>query len=409
MHKRGTSRLKIKVKKYSQHGVVYDAWLVYGYDPGGRRVRKQFKTRQEAEAWASTEEIRYHNQNRDVHPVLTRLTHEQLLDAEMAFSRLNGRGSIADAVALFLRSGVPEVQRLTISEAVALFLAYKGKSGVRKRTLVQIRSVLKLFVARVGPDRLVHEITTADCEAFLAARGEAAKTYNNYRADLHSFFVHASAPKNGWHTVNPTTAIEKRKEDGRGMPAILPLGTSRKLMEYAESYQKGVMVPYFALALFAGIRTGTNGELWKLFHSEPKDIASWIDLGNGVIHIQPHISKTREYRQIKVQPNLAAWLTRYPVGDWPKNFDRHVKHIRRNFELGHDVLRHTFISEHVAAFGSIERAALQAGNTEAVTRKHYLNLTDSANAAGFWAIAPSKTKKQPHAQAGDDAINHEAA
>ena len=64
---------------------------------------------------------------------------------------------------------------------------------------------------------------------------------------------------------------------------------------------------------------------------------------------------------------------------------------------------------HVAAFGSIEQAALQGGNTEAVTRRHYLNLTDSVNAKAFWAIAPSKTKKQPNAQADDKALDHEAA
>jgi hypothetical protein len=193
------------------------------------------------------------------------------------------------------------------------------------------------------------------------------------------------------------------------MPTILPLETSRQLLEYVESYEDGVMVPYFGLALFAGIRTGTNGELWKLLHSDPKEIAAWIDLVNGEIRIQPHISKTREYRRIKIQPNLAAWLTRYPVGNWPQNFDRHVKHIRAKFELGQDVLRHTFISEHVAAFSSIGQAALQAGNTEAVTRRYYLNLTDSANAAGFWAIKPSKTEKKPNALADDNAINHEAA
>jgi len=404
-----SNRLSIAEVKFHQHDYSYLTYFVSGYAPDGRRVRKQFKTRHEAEAWASTEEIRYHNQNRDVHPVLTRLTHEQLLDAELAFSRLNEKCTLAEAVGFYLRLGVPVARQLAISEAVALFLAHKGKSGVRERTLKQIRSVLRLFEASIGPDRPVPEITTGDCETFLAARGGVAKTYNNYRADLHSFFEYASAPKQGWHTANPTTAIDKRKQDGRGMPEIIPLETARQLMEYAETYQEGAMVPFFVLALFAGVRTGPDGELWKFLHSTAKEIHSWVDLVNRVIHIQPHISKTREYRQIKIQPNLATWLTAYPIGDWPESFDRHAKHIRSKFTIGHDALRHTFISQHVAAFGSIEQAALQAGNTEAITRKHYLNLTDSANAGAFWAISPSKTKKQPNVQADDNAINHEAA
>ena len=356
-----SSRLSVTQVKFREHGYAYTAYLVSGRSPDGRRVRKQFRTLQEAEAWASTEEIRFHNLDRDVHPVLTRLSREQLLDAEMAFSRLSGKSSLVEAITFFLSARIPKAKELTMREAAALFLLHKKTSGVRERTLKQIRSSLRLFEASVGPDTLVHLITTADCMKFLAGRGGVAKTFNNYRGDLHSFFVYAISPTVGWHSTNPIADIPKHKVDGRGMPAILQLDAARKLMEYVESYHDGLMVPYFALALFAGIRTGTGGEIWKLLRSNAEDRATRINVANGTIHIQPVASKTREYRQIKIQPNLADWLTRYPIGEWPMAFDRHLKHIRRKFELGHDVLRHTFISQHVAAFGSIEQAALQAG------------------------------------------------
>jgi len=35
------------------------------------------------------------------------------------------------------------------------------------------------------------------------------------------------------------------------------------------------------------------------------------------------------------------------------NFDKRVKAIRKEFDLGHDVLRHTFITFHVAKFKSV--------------------------------------------------------
>jgi hypothetical protein len=41
-------------------------------------------------------------------------------------------------------------------------------------------------------------------------------------------------------------------------------------------------------------------------------------------------------------------------------------------------MRHTFISMHVAKFRSLGEAALQAGNSEAIIKKHYLDLKSTA-------------------------------
>jgi ribosomal protein S6 len=42
-----------------------------------------------------------------------------------------------------------------------------------------------------------------------------------------------------------------------------------------------------------------------------------------------------------------------------QNVTEKITRIRRQFKLGHDVLRHTFISMHVAKFRSMGDAALQ--------------------------------------------------
>jgi len=101
-----------------------------------------------------------------------------------------------------------------------------------------------------------------------------------------------------------------------------------------------------------------------------------IDLERGVIHVKPEISKTGQYRQIIIRPALKAFLLRYGLDILPANGVRHVKSIRRTFQLGHDVLRHTFFSMHVAAFKSVGEAALEGGNTEQVLKKHYLQFGD---------------------------------
>ena len=64
---------------------------------------------------------------------------------------------------------------------------------------------------------------------------------------------------------------------------------------------------------------------------------------------------------------------------------------RRKFKLSNDVLRHTYISMLVGKFRSVGDAALQAGNSEAIIRKHYLNLKTTEEAKRFWNIKPKTT------------------
>lgn len=53
-------------------------------------------------------------------------------------------------------------------------------------------------------------------------------------------------------------------------------------------------------------------------------------------------------------------------------------------------MRHTFISKLVAKFRSIGEAALQAGNSETIIRKHYLDLKDAEGVVVAVAQRPSR-------------------
>ena len=142
-------------------------------------------------------------------------------------------------------------------------------------------------------------------------------------------------------------------------------------------------MPFFAIALLAGVRPGNQGELEKLAnHPE------LVDLDNGVIRITAAISKTRKARQGKIRPNLLKWLRRYPGPLLPTNAHNEIVEVRKHFKLSHDVLRHTFISSHVMAFGSFAETAIEAGNSESIIRNHYFNAVTKAQAKAFWRIEP---------------------
>jgi hypothetical protein len=158
-------------------------------------------------------------------------------------------------------------------------------------------------------------------------------------------------------------------------------------MKWAEETRGGALVPFVALCLFAGIRPDLyEGEISKL---DPKSVR----LDMGVIHIEPEVSKVRMKRNISIQPNLAAWLRAYPLAEFPimpVGFKRLRLKFRKQFKLSHDILRHTFISMFVGKFRSMGDAALQAGNSEAIIRKHYLDLKSPAEAEDFFNIHPQR-------------------
>jgi hypothetical protein len=170
------------------------------------------------------------------------------------------------------------------------------------------------------------------------------------------------------------------------------------------------MVRYYAYLYFAGIRpeeltriAGLRQDVLDkregLTPDEIKRLASreseLVNLKTRTITIPANISKTRHERQIKISDNLAAWLNATagkPI--IPVNFDRLAKITRKHYGLEHDEPRHSFISYHVAAYRSIGDAALQAGNSESIVKRHYLNTHTQEEGGEFFRISPGKRRAQ---------------
>jgi hypothetical protein len=101
-------------------------------------------------------------------------------------------------------------------------------------------------------------------------------------------------------TQNPASDVKTFKLE-KGDIHVMGIGTCERLMRYVETFNGGELVPYFAIALFAGVRPSFKGELGKLAKKE-----SAISLSNDVIRITPDVSKIRDARQVTIQPNLKA-------------------------------------------------------------------------------------------------------
>ena len=365
----------------------------------GKRIRKNFATRSAAEAERRIFDIQHLQGEGGVRVAATRLTDEQIQDAEAAFRRLAGQPQTLSFCVEFALGNyrAPESKRL-LTEAIADYVTAKEhelrQGHISEPQMDRIRSDLKRLDEHFA-GKTVGEITPPALISFFELGAAALKTYNNRRGIVSTFFKYAF--HRGWIAENPLLRVpHHRLRRKGGMAKTLTVEDARKLMTYLESFESGRWVPYFALCLFAGIRPGVPfGEISKL---KPDD----VDLDSGMIHIRADVSKVREPRKVAIQPNLSAWLRAYPLTKFSivvGNFQQRCAVLREKFNLTHDIMRHTFISMFVAKFRSLGEAALQAGNSESIIRKHYLDLKSPPrprnSSPSCPNMLPSKRRRPP--------------
>lgn len=365
------------------------AFRVFGY-LHGERVRRNFATREEAAAEKTALEIRAHQVAAGYRPVLTSLSEAQVREAESVFQRLAGKPQpLSFFVDFALANYRPPETAKRLKAGIADYLAAKkhelDQDQLSPPQYGKISWELKRLEKRFK-DSVIAEITSTAITEWLESQKPSLKTFNNRRGVLSTFFKFGFL--RGWVAENPILKVPHyRIRRKRAAATTLSVAQVRELLTFLEGYQGGKWVPYYVLCLFAGIRPGVpHGEITKL-----KPDA--VNLENGIINISAEVSKVREARKVAIQPNLAAWLRAYPLSKFPivlGNFKKRREKFAKQFALSHDVLRHTFISMFVAKFRSIGEAAIQAGNSEAIIRKHYLDLKSASEGEEFFGIMPQK-------------------
>lgn len=377
----------------------------------GKTIRKNFKSKSEAVAFRQKMDVEFLNQESDGQTVWTTLTHDQNRDAIAAVNLLKKSCSgknLTFAVKYLLEHYKEADQNKPVAEAIEIYLNEKSREVERGIIIARQERAIRFELNKFSEffsGRIVGEIRPEEIKIYLdtpIGRSKATaslKTWNNRRGYLSTFFKFCLSKK--YVAENPILDVPQYKiRQARGTAETLSAKQAKELMHFLETYRglqnkngswwgvKGCLVPYFALTLFAGIRPDhKDGEIAKL---APKDVR----LDTGVILIEPEVSKVNEKRTIELQPNLRSWLQAYPIKAFPiitkSRFRDMLLDVRARFELGHDVMRHTFISMHVAKFRSVGDASLQAGNSESVIRKHYLNLRTEEEAKQFWNILPMR-------------------
>jgi integrase/recombinase XerD len=182
---------------------------------------------------------------------------------------------------------------------------------------------------------------------------------------------------------NPAAEIDRRDEGDNEIEILTPKQMAALLL-----HSTFEILPYFALAGFAGIRPE---ELQKL---------EWEDIKwkAGIIRIRETVSNKTGARNVTIQPNLALWLEPYRnctgricMPAWRRLF-RETRIAAGITRWPDDCLRHSFATYLLEIQKDAPALALEMGNSVEVILDRYAKpLDEPDDAAEFWTMAPGVT------------------
>jgi integrase len=376
-------------------------WRVEGRMPDGHRVRQNFGDRADAIAKKAELELQALNQPVTLSLKRTRLTDEQLTEAEAAFLKLHGKGSLLGAVHHYLISGQKQITRITVREAYDLYMADAVERHLRPRTIQERRSRVGFLVAAFG-DRWLDELRNPNFRPVVYRHPDQAAITSNGNLRVLNGFLNWCV-ENDFLAVNPL-ALKKAQSDEKEQETI-SLAQVKALLWAAITFKTGVVAPYFAGALFAGLRPE---ELDRLSYDK-------IDREHGFLNLDGKVTKLHRRRMVAIKPNYLDWLDRY----WGKpfvgkNWRRHFDAVRKaaGFQVGEDaddeerqtwvadVLRHTALSNFYAICHDEKLTAAWAGHSVDTLRKHYRANVPPHEAEAFWAITPTSLEAEFGSRSG---------
>jgi integrase len=376
-----------KARKQSKIRARGNSWQVDFGMVHGHRVQKSFRSRPKAEQWAQAKQVELDNSRIGAF----QLSDQHRVDALQAYEELSKHYripvhqlptpalSLAEVTRAYLAQVAPEGGERTVAQVVEEYITAKKRANRRARTISDSRSRMGLFAKTWGETPL-NLICTVDLERWLDSQGYKQVTRKNYRTQLVMLFNFGK--KRGYTARNPAEGIEAPILDEK-IPAIFTVADCEKLMGAAEEHAPE-MIPYFAIALFAGLRPSETELLhWSNINFETK-----------TIKVIPATSKKRRQRFVDMSDNLVAWLLPHARRNEQLTYSRKAFERTRKkakVQWASDILRHSYGSYHLAQHENAAKTSLQMGHRDVdILFNHYRDLVMREDAAKFWAIAPAQ-------------------
>lgn len=365
----------MRIARYrNRSGTV--SWRLSGTLADGSRIRRNFRSRPEAEAELA-EVLRRQGgaDGRAREPRLTWLSADELRDAELA-AEVAGRGDLLAAARAWAEQR-GRVVGMPLEAAAREYEQTRRAAGVRERTLENVSYTLRHWFGGIRAGTTA-EVTARDVQRYVFAPDRGQRTRSDRRQILGQFCrwcVQRGAMAVDYTERLPAVRVE------RDLPRVLSPAEAGALLEAAAAVADGAMLGYVAVCLFTGVRpTEARRLLDEDLHLEG---------GLSCLQVPPRVAKVRQARTVDLPDPLRAMLAAAPR---PR-----LRFVRYQFDaireraglLGSwqaDILRHTFASYHYAANRDIRGLTYQMGNSEPVLFRAYIRPVTREQAAEFWGV-----------------------
>ena len=348
-------------------------WQVAYYDNGKRR-RKCFRTRIEADEFAAS--VRVDARSGD----MAVTADERMLLARMR--REAGRlgvsmVEVAERILDGLRASTPKT--VSVTDAQTAFIADCEKRGLRMATLTQYRRYVSELTTMFD-GRNVSDITRAEVLEWLMARyqDDASRRFARAAVLVWLRWCEHHGMCAGWE--KPLTWKIRRTDERR--ISILTPGQFRAVLDAAPASIRAGL----ALMGFAGIRPE------ELVSASKARVLRWddIDVKGRVIRIPGAVSKVRAYRALTGIPdNLWTWLKPgrgNVVGCNMRNFRASRKRAALAAGLAvwpKDVLRHSFASYGFHVLGAEHTIEILGHTNPRMFFRHYKGAASKADSEAW--------------------------
>ena len=275
-------------------------------------------------------------------------------------------------------------QDCTLADGIKEYLHILQVRQLSKEYQAHVKRSLERLMSRIGPDRLLAEITTNELMAEFAALPYAARTLYNYQKYFKTFF--AWTVDRGYCGRTPMAGV-KAVSVPETEPKFLTVPDVQELFKTCMAHNPKV-APYLALSFFAGLRSSS---IPRLAREDIKFKEKGITMP-GAKH------KTgRRFYVDGFEPNLWAWLEpwrhldRLPVlGVSTISKWRQLLYLRAGVEYPKNGGRHSFCTYHVGLYGDAGKTATlltHRGNVS-VLYNHYRGNAGRDDAEDYFSIMP---------------------
>jgi integrase len=370
-------------------------YIVTGYT-NGRRIRTFFRTKLEAETFAEGRNIELQNFGHELSVMPSALRSEALTCSE----RLAPFGvTITQVTDIWLGHNDWRAKSVLVKEGIEKFFVELDRKLAANEIGNRHHKTLRSVIKKLQPAftfSYICDLSPEILNKWLVTQPVIATTRNNIQRNLSVFFTYAV--DNVWIAENPLRKVKrantKRLRAAKKVCIYTPEQAAAILVEADHD-----LVPFFAIGLFAGLRTSEIERLdWR-----------HILWDERLIDVEGENSKTGKARFVPMSDNLVAWLSPYqgmqgPVAEatqiWKRiqpgrrgrlNLDRR-KLVRDRAGIPAtgmaNAMRHSYCSYRYALHNDLGECAKHAGNSPAVFLSNYNHRVKEAPARQYFSIMP---------------------